>query len=231
MDPVPPPAIGRMFSSLAGRYRAFNRWSSLGLDTRWRRCLLKEVSGAQRVLDLGTGTGDLAWGIQASSSAGTVVAGIDLSLDMLRQARHYGEGGLPLWSQGSAAGIPFKTGCFDAVVSAFVLRNLWVGGVLPESLRECARVLESGGRLVFLDLTRPGNFWLRWGHCLYNRTMVPLWGRVFFGKEWPGSYLANSIQALPSPQDLRQLFEESGFSHFEHRPLSGGVVSLFIGKK
>jgi demethylmenaquinone methyltransferase/2-methoxy-6-polyprenyl-1,4-benzoquinol methylase len=219
--------IGRMFSALAPRYRLFNRWSSLGLDSWWRQRLLREVVGTRRVLDLGTGTGDLAWALGVRA----MVAGMDLSLDMLRQARNYGPGPSPHWIQGSAVGLPFGSGSFDVVVSAFVLRNLWVGGILSGALGESARVLEPGGRVVFLDLTRPVNPFLRWGHGVYNRTVVPFFGKVLFGKEWPGAYLANSIQGLPDPVALRRLFLDNGFSQFEHRPLSGGIVSLFIGKK
>jgi demethylmenaquinone methyltransferase/2-methoxy-6-polyprenyl-1,4-benzoquinol methylase len=219
-----------MFSALAPRYRSFNRWSSLGLDDRWRDRVVREVGGAGRVLDLGTGTGDLARGVGQLSQR-PVVFGMDLSFEMLAVGQKTSKADSPRWVQGSGNQLPFRDGIFDAVVSAFVLRNLLLGGVLPESLLESFRVLRAGGRVVFLDLTRPKNFFLRWGHGIYGRTLLPFFGRVLFGNKWPGGYLASSIRALPKPEELGRLFLESGFSSFECRPLWGGIVSLFIGKK
>lgn len=223
-------SIGRMFSALAPRYRSFNRWSSLGLDDRWRDHVVKEIGDAGRVLDLGTGTGDLACRVGQGPQPPFVV-GVDLSFEMLSVGRETGTGESSRWVQGSGNQLPFRDGVFDAVVSAFVLRNLLLGGVLSESLLESFRVLGAGGRVVFLDLTRPNNIFLRWGHGLYGRTLLPFFGRVLFGNDWPGGYLASSIRALPKPEEMGRLFLENGFSRFECRPLWGGIVSLFIGKK
>jgi demethylmenaquinone methyltransferase/2-methoxy-6-polyprenyl-1,4-benzoquinol methylase len=231
MNDVPKEAIGRMFSALAPRYRLFNRWSSLGLDHRWRGCVVREVAGARRVLDLGTGTGDLALRLIDGSPQPPIVVGLDLSLAMLDVGRRRQEKYLPFWVQGTADQLPFRSGVFDTVVSAFVLRNLFVGGVLVSAIGEASRILSEGGRAVFLDLTRPENFLVRLGHGIYNRTWVPLFGRLLFGKKWPGVYLSNSIRVLPDPEHLSRLFLNNGFSSFECRPLWGGIVSLFIGKK
>ncbi len=231
METVSKEVIGRMFSALAPRYRWFNRWSSLGMDGAWRRSVLSELAGAPRVLDLGTGTGDLAWRLQARRSLVSWTVGLDLSLDMLTQARAEGDGPSPVWVQGSADQLPFRSGSFDGVVSAFVVRNLFVGGILPSAVREVARVLRPGGRVVFLDLTRPNRFWLRWGHGIYTQTFLPFFGRILFGRRWPGSYLAASIRALPGPETFERLFHECGLSGFEVRPLWGGLVSLYLGRK
>lgn len=218
-----------MFSGLAGRYRLFNRLSSLGLDHRWRRDLVKDLGPCARVLDVGTGTGDLAREILHRYPTARVV-GADISSGMLVEGRRIKDPS-PLWVQAGAERLPFKDGSFDRVVSAFVLRNLLVGGVLEAALVELSRVLEPGGRLAFLDLTRPSSFFVRWGHGIYGRTVLPLIGRLLFGKNWPGSYLETSIRALPSPQKLSNLFLLNGFSQFECRPQWGGIVSLFLGKK
>lgn len=219
-----------MFSSLAPRYRSFNRWSSLGLDGRWRDHVLKEVGAARRVLDLGTGTGDLARCLGQRPHR-PIVFGVDLSFEMLAVGQETAKDDSFRWVQGSGNQLPFRDGFFDAVVSAFVVRNLLMGGVLSDSIRESFRVLGAGGRVVFLDLTQPYNVFLRWGHGIYGRTLLPFFGRVLFGNKWPGDYLASSIRALPSPEEMRRLFLISGFSSFECRPLWGGIVSLFIGKK
>ena len=219
-----------MFSALAPRYQLFNRWSSLGLDDRWRLSVVKEVGDSRRILDLGTGTGDLASRIAAALPRATVV-GVDLSFGMLVRGRRSLSERPPVPLQASGESLPFRDASFDSVVSAFVLRNLFMGGVLAASLREASRVLGPEGRLAFIDLTRPGNFLLRWGHGLYGRTLLPFFGRVLFGKDWPGAYLSGSILALPPAESLSRLFLENGFSSFECRPLWGGIVSLFIGKK
>ncbi len=220
-----------MFSALAPRYRLFNRWSSLGLDGRWRRMVVKEVGDARRILDLGTGTGDLAFRLLEELPHRPFVAGLDLSFAMLDAGRVGKESCSPVWVQGSGDHLPFYSGVFDSVVSAFVLRNLFVGGVMAPALSEVSRVLSVGGRAVFLDLTQPPNVLVRWGHGIYSRTLLPLFGRILFGKKWPGAYLASSIRALPPSDIVGRAFLDNGFSHFECRPLWGGIVSLFIGKK
>jgi demethylmenaquinone methyltransferase/2-methoxy-6-polyprenyl-1,4-benzoquinol methylase len=230
MNVVPKEAIGRMFSALAPRYRLFNRWSSLGLDDRWRLRVVSEIGGARKILDLGTGTGDLARRIVKDQPQSFVV-GIDLSHPMLIHGGFGPTLGSPKGVQGGADFLPFRGGSFDSVVSAFVLRNLFVGGVLPAAVRECHRVLAPGGRLVFLDLTRPKNVFVRWGHGIYGLTLLPAIGKAVFGTKWPGAYLARSIRDLPSPEALSRTFLNNGFSSFECRPLWGGIVSLFIGKK
>jgi len=223
--------IGRMFSGLAPAYRRFNAFSSLGLDGVWRRSVVRSLVGARDVLDVGTGTGDLAWLIKKALPEVNRVVGVDLSADMLARAARPGSAAPPEWVLAGADQLPFPEGSFDAVVSAYVMRNLWVGGVLEASLREAARVLRPGGRLVFLDLTRPSNLLLRFGHRLYNKTMVPLIGRSMFGARWPGKYLKSSIEALPSFDRLKGFFLAADFTDFECRPLWGGIVSLFIGRR
>ncbi|MBK8871390.1 MAG: ubiquinone/menaquinone biosynthesis methyltransferase [Elusimicrobia bacterium] len=218
-----------MFSGLAGRYRVFNRLSSLGLDRQWRRTLVENLGPHKRVLDVGTGTGDLAREMLERYPAVQVV-GVDVSSGMIAEGGRI-KGPSPQWVQASAERLPFVNGSFGAVVSAFVLRNLFMGGILKVALQELSRVLEPGGRLVFLDLTRPSNVFVRWGRGLYGRTILPMIGRSLFGKNWPGSYLESSIRSLPSPQELSELFLANGFIQFECQPLWGGVVSLFIGKK
>jgi demethylmenaquinone methyltransferase/2-methoxy-6-polyprenyl-1,4-benzoquinol methylase len=112
----------------------------------------------------------------------------------------------------------------------FIMRNLCRANILEASLKEIRRVLKSSGQVVFLDLTRPSIRLLRWGHNAYLRTVMPLVGRLVCGKGWPGAYLKTSIEDLPSPEQLRVLFERSGFTHFDVRPLWGGVVSLFFAR-
>lgn len=191
---------------------------------------MKELRDARRVLDLGTGTGDLACQI-VKHQPGAFVVGADLSFDMMAEGNQGASIPSPVWVQAGGEALPFRGASFDSVVSAFVLRNLFMGGVLAASLRESSRILGAGGRLIFLDLTRPTNVLVCWGHGIYGKTALPLIGRLMFGKNWPGAYLSGSIRALPSGETMGKLFIENGFSSYECRPLWGGIVSLFIGKK
>jgi demethylmenaquinone methyltransferase / 2-methoxy-6-polyprenyl-1,4-benzoquinol methylase len=218
--------IRRMFSALAPRYDRFNRWSSLGLDNHWRRALAGRLSAGQRVLDVGCGTGDLSL---LAFHRGCRVSGLDFSEEMLAVARRR-EPAVD-WTRAGADKTPFPPDSFDAVLSAYVMRNLYRGGLLEGSLKESFRVLKAGGRVMFLDLTRPRNPLLRWGHGLYMKTALPLIGRAVCGPSWPGAYLRSSIEELPAEVVIRGLFEGAGFKDVEIIPLSGGIVSLFIGQK
>lgn len=215
-----------MFSRLAPRYDSFNRWSSLGLDGWWRKRLIARLPAGVDVLDVGCGTGDLSL---LAAAKGHRVTGLDFSPDMLEIARRRGPG--LTWVQASAAGTGLPDASFGAVVSAYVMRNLYRGGLLDGSLREAFRVLRPGGRLMFLDLTRPRNGFLRRGHAIYMKTALPCIGRLVCGDRWPGDYLKTSIEELPPEAVLGKAFESVGFQNFRIVPLSGGIVSLFIAEK
>jgi demethylmenaquinone methyltransferase/2-methoxy-6-polyprenyl-1,4-benzoquinol methylase len=236
--------IQRMFSGLVPRYDLFNRWSSLGMDQSWRRALVRELASGQEVLDLGAGTGDLSrlsalkvgMGSPQPGGPRPRVVALDFSFEMLahgqRAAWNFSPQGLsPLWVQASGDSLPFPSRHFDAIISAFVLRNLYKTGILKEVLDEAYRVLRPLGRVIFLDLTRPRWPPLRWGHRVYMEWALPAMGRFLFGARWPGQYLKTSIEDMLPGDRLKDLFSSCGFKDFQIRPLWGGVVSLFFGKK
>jgi demethylmenaquinone methyltransferase/2-methoxy-6-polyprenyl-1,4-benzoquinol methylase len=193
------------------------------LDAGWRRELVRAVGGAGRVLDVGCGTGE------TTRMFGKRAFGLDVSRGMLQTARR--RGGAAGWVEARADRLPFRDGAFEAVVSAFVVRNLHLAGTLEPAIGECLRVLAPGGRLAFLDLTRPRRWIVRLGHRVYGRTVMPGIGRALFGDRWPGRYLADSIERLPPETELRRMCLAAGAVRWACRPLTGGIASLFLADK
>lgn len=218
-----------MFNALVPEYDLFNRLSSLGLDVQWRREAVRSFERPGHILDVGTGTGDMA---RELLSAGHEVMGVDFSDRMVNAARSKLDGaGRARFEVASSDQLPFDNETFDGVTSAFVIRNLHHGGVLTQSLREFQRVLKPGGLMVHLELTRPPSGMLLWGYKTYMSTILPSLGWVVFGKRWPKNYLNKTIENLPAPRTLCQWMRWSGFEQVRHYPLNGGIASLFMGTK
>jgi demethylmenaquinone methyltransferase/2-methoxy-6-polyprenyl-1,4-benzoquinol methylase len=209
-----------MFDRIAPVYDLMNRVMTAGLDRRWRRLTAEAVvRPGDRVLDACCGTGDLAL---ACARAGGRVTGLDFSGRMLERARR--KGPELEWVQGDLLALPFEDGAFDAVTVGFGVRN--VAGV-ARAFRELRRVLEPGGRLAVLEITRPRGF-LRPFYGLWFDRVVPLLGRVLPGGA-AYTYLPASVRRFPGPEDLARLMEEAGFADVRFRLFAGGIVALHTG--
>ena len=231
----PPPAAGAvevraMFSRIASRYDLMNRLMTAGQDGRWRRATAAAaVSAGATVLDLGAGTGDCARELRRQGARWVVAA--DFSRPMLRQGRSKrglrGDGGIA-WLQADALRLPFRAETFDAVTSAFLLRNLVD---LPAGLAEIVRVLKPGGRLVALDITRPPpgarGVLVRVG---FERLVTPLAG-LLSGDRKAYQYLPASVAVFPTMQELAALLEEAGATAVRARRLGGGGMALHTARK
>lgn len=218
-----------MFSALVPEYDRFNRLSSLGLDVAWRRNVAEHFQPGSHVLDVGTGTGDLAKELNRRSIS---VVGVDFSEKMVSAAREKLSGRKSAeFVVGSAEKLPFAADTFDGVVSAFVIRNLHHGGVLNTSLKEFYRVLKPGGQIVHLELTQPLKGPMLWGYRAYMKTILPSIGWAMFGSRWPKNYLNQTIQNFPPARTLCQWIRWNGFERTCHYPLTGGIASLFVGIK
>lgn len=229
-DPKRPERVREMFGRIVPRYDLMNRLMTGGRDRRWRALAAQaaEPQGAL-VLDLGAGTGDLT---RAVRDAGARLAvGADFTGPMLRAAagktKASGAGGQIAWIQADALRLPFADGTFDAVTSAFVLRNLVD---LPAALREMVRVLAPGGRLVALDITHPPpgprGAVLGWG---FRHVVTPLAGLVS-GDRAAYRYLPNSLDGYPTASELVALLRAAGASEATYRPLAGGAVALHVAR-
>jgi len=211
--------VRAMFDRIAPRYDALNRLLTGGLDRRWRRAALAavEVGPADTVLDLACGTGDL---IELAAARGARVLGVDMALGMLRVARRRKvAGGL---AQGDAAGLPLADSWASVLCCGFALRNFVS---LEPVLREMARVLAPGGRLVLLEVDQPRRRWVRAGHELWFERMVPWLGGLLSDRA-AYSYLPRSMAYLPAAPELRARLEEAGFERVQRRSLLFGAAQL-----
>jgi demethylmenaquinone methyltransferase/2-methoxy-6-polyprenyl-1,4-benzoquinol methylase len=215
-----------MFDRIASDYDRFNALASLGLHHHWRRALLKRVPAQARVLDIATGTGDVAF---LAEAAGHAVTGLDFSEQMLSKAREKDKGARIKWVNGSADHLPFSDRSFDCMTSAFALRNL--RGCLEGVLAENFRVLRNGGKVLHMDFGRPSSTWSRWGHRMHLNFGVPLIGQWICGERWPKGYLESTIREFYEPAQVVELLTRAGFEEVRFSPLSFGVVQLYEGLK
>ncbi len=237
-DPKPPigeqagkkEAVEAMFDSIAPRYDLLNRVLSFGIDRGWRRKAVAWLRADQprRVLDVATGTADLA--IEALKLGPEKVVGVDLSAEMLAVGRvkveKLGESGRVTLQQADAAQLPFEEGAFDAALVAFGVRNF---ENLEAGLRDIRRVLRPGGALVVLEFSKPRLFPIKQGYAFYSRYILPRIGGALSQNEGAYEYLPASVQAFPDGQDFLARMQAAGFVKTEVRPLTFGIASLYKG--
>ena len=227
--PSPPPSKGEfvrgMFAAIARRYDLANHLLSGGLDFAWRRraAHLVQKWKPHRVLDLATGSGDLALALIAACP-GALVVGADFCLPMLREAQRKGVAPLVV---ADALQLPFTTAAFDAVTVAFGLRNMesW-----PGALAEMARVLRPGGHLLVLDFSVPPAP-LRWLYRPYLHYILPSLATLLTGERAAYAYLGDSIEKFPQGPAMCELLRAAGFSEPHCAPLTGGIVSLYTAQR
>lgn len=228
--PTPRDGSGAMFDAIAGRYDLVNRVISLGIDQRWRRETVRALGltgDGARVLDLATGTADLAI-LTAETHPGAAVTGLDPSRNMLAVGREkLGARGLSnrvTLVEGEAERLPFEGASFDGVTMAFGIRNV---PDRPAALREMARVTRPGGRVCILELAEPERGPLAAAARFHIHTVVPGIGALLSGRR-EYHYLQRSIAAFPSRERFAETMRESGLDVIEARPMTFGVVTLFV---
>jgi demethylmenaquinone methyltransferase / 2-methoxy-6-polyprenyl-1,4-benzoquinol methylase len=222
----------RMFSAIADRYDLLNHVLSFNVDRRWRRALVAfaRAHPGERILDVATGTADVAIGFSDRTRAGGIV-GIDPSSGMLDVARRKLDGSRAgeriALLEGDALALPFEEAAFDVVSIAFGLRNLSDGA---RGTREMVRVLKPGGRLVILEFLPP-----RWSappaHRVYLGAILPVAGRLISGSREAYAYLAASIQGFVEESEVREVMRGAGLRSVESRRLTGGIAALYRGVK
>ena len=223
--------VAAMFDAIAPRYDLLNRILSLGTDGRWRRRAVRRLGelGPGRVLDVATGTGDLA--VEALSAGAREVVGVDIAERMLevgrRKIEQLGLSDRITLQYGDALRLPFDDDVFDAALVAFGVRNF---EHLERGLSEIRRVLRPSGVLVVLEFSRPKRFPVRQLYAVYSRTVLPLVGRLLSGDSGAYRYLPASISVFPDGDEFLEAMRRSGYEDVRDERLTFGVASIYTGR-
>jgi demethylmenaquinone methyltransferase/2-methoxy-6-polyprenyl-1,4-benzoquinol methylase len=228
-----PSRIAGMFDAIAPRYDLLNHLLSAGLDRRWRLRAIEELrlGPGARVLDLCTGTADLAVAAVQQGRAGSVL-GIDFAGRMLeladRKIRTLGFMRSIRLVRADATRIPLSDSCCDAATIGFGIRNI----VDPQrALAEIARVLRPTGRLAILEFGEPRLPGIRTLYSWYFRYLLPLVGRFVSKHQSAYSYLPASVRTFPSPAEFADTLAATGFSQVRAVPLTFGIVYLYVAER
>ncbi len=222
-----------MFDAIAGRYDALNHLLSGGLDRGWRRRAIRslDLTGRERVLDLCTGTADLAIAARTARPAASLVVGVDFAGNMLhvgrRKLARTGERRIAL-IRGDATRIPVPDGAVDAVTVAFGIRNV---EHIEAACAEVHRVLAPGGRLAVLEFAIPATPVVRRVYLWYFRHVLPRIGRAVSGHGSAYTYLPASVSAFATPDEFAAMLRAAGFLQVAVHPLTFGAVSLFTARR
>lgn len=225
--------VAAMFDAISPKYDALNRILSAGIDQSWRRKTLREIrgTGALTLLDVATGTADLALAL-AKGIPGSSVVGVDISAGMLEVGRSKVrakdlEGRVRL-DLGDGEQLPYEESSFDAVTVAFGVRNF---ENLEQGLRDMRRVLQPGGSLAVLEFSQPTAWPLRGLYLFYFKNILPRIGRMVSKDASAYTYLPNSVQAFPYGEAFAAKLREAGFKSVRVRPLTFGIASLYLAIK
>jgi len=221
-----PTRVRQMFGAIARRYDLANHTLSCGIDFYWRRRAANTVANWRpgKIVDLATGTGDLALVLQ-KKLPDAEVTGVDFLPEMLELAKGKGVRQTVL---ADAMKLPFPEASFDCVTIGFGLRNMENWGA---ALAEMSRVLKRNGRLLVLEFSLPTTSIVRTLYRFYLHRCLPLLGAFLTRKKSAYDYLGDSIEECPSGQAMIDLIEASGFSHATLQPLSCGIATIYTAQK
>jgi demethylmenaquinone methyltransferase/2-methoxy-6-polyprenyl-1,4-benzoquinol methylase len=226
------PQVQAMFDRIAGIYDVLNQVMTVGLHHRWRtRAVeLAQIGPGARVLDVATGTGDLAFTLAQQATATGAVIATDFSEKMLEIARTKAgghPGGAPIsFEFANALALPFADNEFDAATVAFGVRNF---SDLQQGLRELARVVKPGGHVVVLEMTTPQRPPLSTFFSLWFDRIVPVLGRIA-GDPDAYEYLPNSVKRFPAPERLAGMLYDAGLREVRYVLTAGGIIALHAGR-
>jgi len=224
--------VTKMFDTISGEYDGLNRVISFGIDVKWRKKVVNIVkeSSPNTILDIATGTGDLA--IALASTNASKIIGLDISSGMLEVGKQkVTKKGLEnriemVW--GDSENMPFEDNAFDAITVAFGIRNF---ETLENGLKEILRVLKPGGRFVILETSVPTKTPYRQGYGFYTKYILPIIGRVFSKDKSAYRYLSESASVFPHGEALNNILRKIGFINVEDFPQTFGVATIYVSSK
>lgn len=224
-------AVRSMFGSIAKRYDFANHLLSGGIDFWWRRVLVKKVKATdpQFVVDLATGSGDVAFALRARLNDAVSVSGLDFCQPMLDEAESKRLRRNPVpqiaFGMGDILNLPLSDNSVDAITVAFGVRNL---ENRAQGLEEIRRTLRPGGKLFILEFSQPFKFF-RPFYYTYLKYILPTFAGWITGKRDAYDYLCSSIEGFPSRQKLLDELENAGFTEFTAYPMTLGIVAIHEG--
>lgn len=224
--------VAQMFDTISGNYDGLNRVISFGIDIKWRKKVLRLVAAKnpQTILDIATGTGDLA--ILMAQTSATEIIGADISEGMMEVGRKkVSEKGLDSKIKlvyGDSENLPFQDNYFDAITVAFGVRNF---ETLEKGLAEILRVLKPGGIFVILETSVPTKFPYKQGYSFYTKNLLPLIGRLFSKDRSAYAYLCESASVFPHGEALNNILRKIGFIEVKNMPQTFGVATIYSASK
>lgn len=224
--------VAQMFNTISGNYDGLNRVISFGIDVKWRKKVLKLVAAKnpKTILDIATGTGDLA--ILMAQTSATEIIGADISEGMMEVGRKkVTEKNLDAKIKlvyGDSENLPFEDNYFDAITVAFGVRNF---ETLEKGLAEILRVLKPNGIFVILETSVPTKFPYKQGYNFYSKYLLPLIGRLFSKDRSAYAYLSESASIFPHGEALNNILRKVGFIEVKNMPQTFGVATIYSASK
>lgn len=225
--------VERMFNNIAPTYDAFNHRMSWNIDKGWRRKAARQLapSSPQTILDVATGTGDFAI-LLAQELRPQSIVGIDISEGMMEVGRQKVEaanlGKTITFKKDDCMALSFADGTFDAVTSAFGIRNF---PDLDKGLREMCRVLKKGGCASIVEMASPVSFPMKQLFKIYSHTVLPAYGKMISNDANAYSYLTATIEAFPQGEQMVEILKKAGFRQASFKRLTFGISTMYIATK
>jgi ubiquinone/menaquinone biosynthesis methyltransferases len=225
--------VKRMFDSIALVYDKLNRILSLGLDKGWRRKGINFLKpfAPQLILDIATGTGDLAIAMRRRLNPQKVI-GADISEGMMevgrKKAKKAGYEDSVFFEYQDCLSLTYPDNSFDAVTAAFGVRNF---ENIEQGIQEMHRILKPGGHIMILELSSPEYFPMKQLYKIYSKVVIPNIGRLFSKEKSAYSYLPASIKVVPQGKTMAGILEKAGFEETKARTLTLGICSMYTGTK
>ena len=224
--------VAEMFNNISKRYDFLNHFLSLGIDKIWRRKAVKELREIhpKRILDIATGTGDFA--LATLKVMPEEVVGMDISEGMLAvgkvKMRKKKVDHIVSMQLGDSENLPFEDDYFDAVTVGFGVRNF---ENLEKGLSEMLRVIRPEGKAIILEFSKPKNFPIKQVFGFYSKYFIPFFGKNISKDEKAYAYLPESVQAFPEGEEFKSILKKVGYTNVESKLVSGGIATIYIGRK